>query len=58
MQCFLTDLGRDLIIEVEDSGRGIAPEVADSLLENGAATHSSTGFRIPSSLAAPAIGNS
>ena len=43
VRLFLTDLGRDLIIEVEDSGQGIAPEVADRLFEKGVTTHSSTG---------------
>ena len=43
VRLFLTDLGLDLIIEVEDSGKGIAPEVADRLFEKGVTTHSSTG---------------
>jgi len=43
VRLFLTDLGLDLIIEVEDSGPGIAPEVADRLFEKGVTTHKSTG---------------
>ena len=43
VRLFLTDLGVDLIIEVEDSGRGVSPEVADRLFERGVTTHSSTG---------------
>jgi sensor histidine kinase regulating citrate/malate metabolism len=43
VRLFLTDLGLDLIIEVEDSGQGIAPEVADRLFEKGVTTHGSTG---------------
>ncbi len=43
VRLFLTDLGLDLIIEVEDSGKGIAPEVADRLFEKGVTTHNSTG---------------
>ena len=43
VRLFLTDLGLDLIIEVEDSGLGIAPEVADRLFEKGATTHGSIG---------------
>ena len=43
VRLFLTDLGLDLIIEIEDSGKGIAPEVADRLFEKGVTTHSSTG---------------
>jgi PAS domain S-box-containing protein len=43
VRLFLTDLGLDLIIEVEDSGPGIAPEVADRLFEKGVTTHGSIG---------------
>jgi sensor histidine kinase regulating citrate/malate metabolism len=43
VRLFLTDLGLDLIIEVEDSGPGVAPEVADRLFEKGVTTHHSTG---------------
>lgn len=35
---FLTDLGDDLIIEVEDSGAGIPPDVADQMFETGFST--------------------
>jgi sensor histidine kinase regulating citrate/malate metabolism len=43
VRLFLTDLGLDLIIEVEDSGQGVLPEVAENLFERGVTTHSSTG---------------
>lgn len=43
VRLFLTDLGLDLIIEVEDTGPGIAPEVAESLFEKGMTTHGGTG---------------
>jgi two-component system CitB family sensor kinase/two-component system sensor histidine kinase DcuS len=43
VRLLLTDLGLDLILEVEDSGPGIPPEVADSLFEKGVTTHGSTG---------------
>ncbi len=43
VRLFLTDLGLDLIIEVEDSGPGIAPDVADRLFEKGVTTHDATG---------------
>jgi sensor histidine kinase regulating citrate/malate metabolism len=43
VRLFLTDLGLDLIIEVEDSGQGVSPEVADNLFDRGVTTHSITG---------------
>ncbi len=43
VRVFLTDLGLDLIIEVEDSGRGVSPEVADMLFEKGVSTHGDKG---------------
>jgi two-component system CitB family sensor kinase/two-component system sensor histidine kinase DcuS len=43
VRLFLTDLGSDLIIEVEDSGRGVSPAVADRLFEKGVTTHRSAG---------------
>ncbi|BCR04352.1 sensor histidine kinase [Desulfuromonas versatilis] len=39
----LTDLGEDIILEVEDSGPGIAPQVADSLFEKGVSTRAGAG---------------
>lgn len=39
---FLTDIGEDLIIEVEDNGTGIADEVADQIFEIGYSTKGST----------------
>jgi two-component system CitB family sensor kinase/two-component system sensor histidine kinase DcuS len=43
VRLFLTDLGPDLIIEVEDSGRGVSPAVADRLFEKGVTTHRNAG---------------
>ncbi len=43
VRLFLTDLGLDLIIEVEDSGRGIPARIADSLFERGVTTHEGPG---------------
>ncbi len=38
VRLFLTDLGTDLIVEVEDSGPGVAEEVAQSLFDKGVTT--------------------
>ncbi|PLY01445.1 MAG: sensor histidine kinase [Desulfuromonas sp.] len=43
VKLYLTDLGPDLIIEVEDSGPGVAAEVADRLFETGVTTKSGKG---------------
>jgi sensor histidine kinase regulating citrate/malate metabolism len=43
VRLYLTDLGSDLIIEVEDSGRGVSPEVVDRLFEKGVTTHRHAG---------------
>ncbi len=43
VRLLLTDLGSDLIIEVDDAGRGVAPEMADRLFEKGATTHGGLG---------------
>ncbi len=43
VRLYLTDLGPDLIVEVEDSGRGVSPEVADRLFEKGVSTHRNVG---------------
>jgi two-component system, CitB family, sensor kinase len=43
VRLFLTDLGADLIIEVEDSGPGIAPEIAETLFAKGVSTRSGLG---------------
>ena len=39
----LTDLGNDLIFEVEDSGKGIADEVAGHIFEKGVSTSGEKG---------------
>ncbi len=39
----LTDLGEDIILEVEDSGTGIAPAVAERLFEKGVSTRAGSG---------------
>jgi sensor histidine kinase regulating citrate/malate metabolism len=44
VRLYLTDLGSDLIIEVEDSGRGVSPEVVDRLFEKGVTTHRHAGM--------------
>ncbi|MFZ2445163.1 MAG: sensor histidine kinase [Syntrophobacteraceae bacterium] len=41
VRLFFTDLGIDLIIEVEDSGPGVTPEIADRLFEKGVTTSGS-----------------
>lgn len=43
VRLFFTDLGLDLVIEVEDSGPGVAPEVADSLFQKGVTTSGARG---------------
>ncbi len=43
VRLFFTDLGVDLIIEVEDSGPGICPEIADRLFEKGVSTSGGAG---------------
>jgi len=43
VQLFFTDLGLDLIIEVEDSGPGVPSEIADRLFEKGITTSSGQG---------------
>jgi len=43
VRLYLTDLGPDLIIEVEDSGPGVAKEVAETLFNRGATTKSGSG---------------
>ena len=43
VRLFLTDLGADLIVEVEDSGPGIAPEVMERLLDKGVSTRNGFG---------------
>lgn len=41
VRLFFTDLGIELIIEVEDSGPGVSPEIADRLFEKGVTTSGS-----------------
>ena len=43
VRLFLTDLGADLIAEVEDSGPGIAPDVAGHLFDKGVSTKNGLG---------------
>lgn len=43
VRLYLTDLGPDLMIEVEDSGTGVAPEVAENLFQGGITTKSGRG---------------
>jgi len=43
VRLFLTDLGPDLILEVEDSGPGIDPQVAGSLFTKGVSTRNGLG---------------
>lgn len=43
VRLYLTDLGPDLIIEVEDSGVGVAPHIAESLFDLGVTTKSGKG---------------
>ncbi len=43
VRLFLTDLGLDLIIEVEDSGRGVPANIADTLFERGVTTNEGPG---------------
>lgn len=43
VRLYLTDLGSDLVVEVEDSGLGISPVVADNLFELGVTTKEGKG---------------
>lgn len=43
VRLYLTDLGPDLIIEVEDSGPGIAPDVLETLFQSGVSTKKGPG---------------
>ena len=43
VRLYLTDLGPDLVIEIEDSGPGVAADIADSLFESGVTTKSGDG---------------
>lgn len=43
VRLFFTDLGLDLIIEVEDSGPGVPPEIEDSLFDKGVTTSAGQG---------------
>ncbi|WP_432823301.1 ATP-binding protein [Trichloromonas sp.] len=43
VRLFLTDLGTDLVIEVEDSGRGVPPELAATLFERGVTSKTRAG---------------
>jgi len=43
VRLFLTDLGTDLVIEVEDSGRGVAPELVSTLFERGVTSKAKDG---------------
>ena len=43
VRLILTDLGDDLILEVEDSGPGVSPEVAGTLFDKGVTTKAQAG---------------
>ncbi|MDW7645839.1 MAG: sensor histidine kinase [Desulfuromonadales bacterium] len=43
VRLILTDLGDDLILEVEDSGPGVSPEVAETLFDKGVTTKGQAG---------------
>ncbi|BCA79919.1 sensor histidine kinase [Desulfuromonas sp. AOP6] len=43
VRLILTDLGDDLILEVEDSGPGVFPEVAETLFDKGVTTKGQAG---------------
>ncbi len=43
VRLFLTDLGPDLIIEVEDSGPGVSAKIADNIFDSGITTKSGRG---------------
>ncbi|MBD1399824.1 ATP-binding protein [Pelovirga terrestris] len=43
VRLYLTDLGPDLVIEVEDSGVGVAPAIAENLFDLGVTTKQGTG---------------
>ncbi len=43
VRLFLTDLGSDLVMEVEDSGGGVATAIADQLFESGVTTKKGSG---------------
>ena len=43
VRLFLTDLGPDLLFEVEDSGEGVSPQIVSTLFEKGVTTKEETG---------------
>jgi sensor histidine kinase regulating citrate/malate metabolism len=56
VRLFLTDLGVDLIVEIEDTGPGVSPEIADTLFERGVTTHGDTGRGVGLYLVRQAVG--
>lgn len=57
VRLFLTDLGADLIVEVEDSGPGIAPEVTERLFDKGVSTRNGFGRGMGLHLVDQALGS-
>jgi len=43
VRLFLTDLGPDLLFEVEDSGEGVSPQIVSTLFDKGVTTKGETG---------------
>jgi two-component system CitB family sensor kinase/two-component system sensor histidine kinase DcuS len=55
VRLYLTDLGPDLIIEVEDSGPGVAKDMVDTLFQTGVTSKNGRGRGTGLSLVARAV---